>query len=91
VVTHEHDGGIDGFISSYRYMPEQNWGYVALVNDAGSYQALEKLNRLAIEFLSKDYPKPYKPVLATAARRLAKLCRLLRSASATRSTAVIPR
>src|SRR5947207_1775197 len=24
VVTHGHDGGIDGFISSYRYMPEQN-------------------------------------------------------------------
>ncbi len=26
VVTHGHDGGIDGFISTYRYMPEQNWG-----------------------------------------------------------------
>ena len=24
LVTHGHDGGIDGFISSYRYMPEQN-------------------------------------------------------------------
>ena len=32
MVTHGHDGGIDGFISSYRYMPEQNWGYVALLN-----------------------------------------------------------
>src|SRR5436190_624383 len=31
VVTHGHDGGIDGFISSYRYMPEQNWGYVILL------------------------------------------------------------
>ncbi len=27
VVTHGHDGGIDGFFSSYRYMPEQNWGF----------------------------------------------------------------
>jgi len=64
VVTHGHDGGIDGFISSYRYMPEQNWGYVVLLNDAGAGEALENINRLVIEFLSKDYPKPYKPVNA---------------------------
>jgi CubicO group peptidase (beta-lactamase class C family) len=64
VVTHGHDGGIDGFISSYRYMPEQNWGYVVLLNSAGSQEALENINHLAIEFLSKDYPRPYKPVNA---------------------------
>jgi hypothetical protein len=64
VVTHGHDGGIDGFISSYRYMPEQNWGYVVLLNSAGAGESLEHINRLAIEFLSKDYPKPYKPVSA---------------------------
>src|SRR5216684_2712560 len=66
VVTHGHDGGIDGFISSYRYMPEQDWGYVVLLNSAGSGEALENINRLAIEFLSKDYPKPYKPVVSMA-------------------------
>lgn len=70
VVTHGHDGGIDGFISSYRYMPEQNWGYVALLNSAGSQEALENINRLAIEFLSKDYPKPYRPVSARAPAEL---------------------
>jgi CubicO group peptidase (beta-lactamase class C family) len=64
LVTHGHDGGIDGFLSSYRYMPEQNWGYVVLLNSAGSQEALENINHLAIEFLSKDYPKPYKPVSA---------------------------
>jgi hypothetical protein len=70
VVTHGHEGGIDGFISSYRYMPEQNWGYVALLNSAGSQEALENISRLAIEFLSKDYPKPYKPVTAIASADL---------------------
>jgi len=70
VVTHGHDGGIDGFISSYRYMPEQDWGYVALLNSTGSGEALENINRLAIEFLSKDYPKPYKPVTALAPAEL---------------------
>lgn len=64
VVTHGHDGGIDGFISSYRYMPEQNWGYIVLLNSDNSQQALESLNRLAIDFLSKDFTKPQQPVTA---------------------------
>jgi CubicO group peptidase (beta-lactamase class C family) len=62
LVTHGHDGGIDGFISSYRYMPEQNWGYVILLNSDNSQQALESLNHLAIDFLSKDFPKPQQSV-----------------------------
>jgi CubicO group peptidase (beta-lactamase class C family) len=70
VVTHGHDGGIDGFISSYRYMPEQNWGYVVLLNSDNSQQALETLNRLAIDFLSKDFPKPQQPVTVLPAKAL---------------------
>jgi hypothetical protein len=62
VVTHGHDGGIDGFISTYRYMPEQNWGYVVLVNADFSGKALDDLNQLAIDFLSKDFAKPQPPV-----------------------------
>ena len=58
VVSHGHDGGIDGFISSYRYMPEQNWGYVVLLNADFSGKALDELNTLAIDFLSRDFPKP---------------------------------
>jgi len=63
VVTHGHDGGIDGFISSYRYMPEQNWGYVILLNSDNSQQALEGLNHLAIDFLSKDSTKAQQPAI----------------------------
>ena len=70
VVTHGHDGGIDGFISSYRYMPEQNWGYVILLNSDNSQQALESLNHLAIDFLSKDFSKPQQPVTALPAKSL---------------------
>jgi hypothetical protein len=43
---------------------------VVLLNSAGSQDALENINRLAIEFLSKDYPKPYKPVAALAPTEL---------------------
>jgi len=70
VVTHGHDGGIDGFISSYRYMPEQNWGYVILLNSDNSQQALESLNHLAIDFLAKDFPKPQQPVMALPVQTL---------------------
>jgi CubicO group peptidase (beta-lactamase class C family) len=72
VITHGHDGGIDGFISSYRYMPEQNWGYVILLNSTVSGQALEDMNHLAIAFLSKDFPKPQQPVLSPSANELEK-------------------
>jgi hypothetical protein len=72
VVTHGHDGGIDGFISSYRYMPEQNWGYVVLLNSTNSGRALEELNRLAIDFLSKDSPKPQQAAINFSVSELKK-------------------
>jgi len=72
IITHGHDGGIDGFISSYRYMPEQNWGYVVLLNSTLSGKALGDMNHLAIEFLSKDFPKPQQPVISLAMQELKK-------------------
>jgi CubicO group peptidase (beta-lactamase class C family) len=72
VVTHGHDGGIDGFISTYRYMPEQNWGYVVLLNSTTSYQAILDLNALAIDFLSKDFAKPQQPAVPMSAADLEK-------------------
>ena len=70
VITHGHDGGIDGFISSYRYMPEQNWGYVVLLNSTVSGQALEDMNHLAIDFLSKDFSKPQQQIVPLPASEL---------------------
>jgi len=73
VVTHGHNGGIDGFLSSYRYMPEQNWGYVILLNSTSSGRGLTETNRLAIDFLSKDFPKPQQAAIKPAASDLEKL------------------
>jgi len=73
VVTHGHNGGIDGFLSSYRYMPEQNWGYVILLNSTSSGRALTETNRLAIDFLSKDFPKPQQAAINPPAAELDKL------------------
>jgi len=72
VVTHGHDGGIDGFISTYRYMPEQDWGYVVLLNGDFSGKALGDLNKLAIDFLSRDFPKPQLITPAASAVELKK-------------------
>src|SRR5690349_1676219 len=72
VITHGHDGGIDGFISTYRYMPEQNWGYVVLLNSTVSGKALGDMNHLAIEFLSKGFPKPQQAVITFPADELKK-------------------
>jgi CubicO group peptidase (beta-lactamase class C family) len=72
VVTHGHNGGIDGFLSSYRYMPEQNWGYVILLNSSHSGRALTDMNRLAIDFLSKDSPKPQQPAISVSTADLEK-------------------
>ena len=73
VVTHGHNGGFDGFLSSYRYMPEQNWGYVILLNSTSSGRALTETNRLAIDFLSKDFPKPQQAAINPPASELEKL------------------
>ncbi len=72
VVTHGHNGGIDGFLSTYRYMPEQNWGYVILLNSSNSGNALRETNRLAIDFLSKDFSKPQQAIVSPPASELEK-------------------
>src|SRR5260370_39318338 len=51
-------------------MPEQNWGYVILLNSDNSQEALESLNHLAMDFLSKDFVKPQQPVITLPAKAL---------------------
>lgn len=70
VVTHGHDGGIDGFVSTYRYMPEQDWGFVVLLNTDSAGRALRDLSELAADFLSKDFAKPQQPVVPLMTSRL---------------------
>jgi len=53
-------------------MPEQNWGYVVLLNSTVSRKALDDMNHLTIEFLSKDFPKPQQPLISLTANELKK-------------------
>jgi CubicO group peptidase (beta-lactamase class C family) len=46
-----HNGGIDGFISSYGYLPDCGVGYVLLLNSTRSPRALDAIHHLLVEFL----------------------------------------
>ena len=61
-----HNGGIDGFLSSYGYSPSRDVGYVVLINSTHAPQALTRLSSLAIRYLKRDVEPPPKPTLAVA-------------------------
>jgi CubicO group peptidase (beta-lactamase class C family) len=68
-----HDGGIDGFLSSYGYVPSQGVGWVVLLNSTRSYQALLEIRALAAAHLlaGRDLPPPPRvPVPDDALARL---------------------
>ncbi len=62
-VGHGHDGGIDGYISSYRYFPGPGVGYVVLLNSSSSGRALRDLDRLALDYLTQGTPAPAPPTI----------------------------
>jgi CubicO group peptidase (beta-lactamase class C family) len=61
-----HDGGIDGFISSYAYSPSRDVGYVVLLNSTGprAGEAMRRLSRMAIGYLKRDVAAPPRPDVA---------------------------
>lgn len=56
-----HDGGIDGFLSSYGYLPGQGVGFVVLLNSWRSPAALVAIRHLVIEYLLDGVPVPLPP------------------------------
>jgi CubicO group peptidase (beta-lactamase class C family) len=67
-----HNGGIDGFLSSYAYSPSRDVGFVVLLNSAGprAGEAIQRLSRLAITYLKRDVEPPHKPEVAIATETL---------------------
>jgi hypothetical protein len=58
-----HDGGIDGFTSTYGYSPSRDVGYVVLLNSDGAraVEALTRLSSMALRYLKRDIEPPSKP------------------------------
>ncbi|HEV2298999.1 MAG TPA: serine hydrolase domain-containing protein [Candidatus Acidoferrales bacterium] len=56
--SHGHDGGIDGFISTYRYFPEFGVGDVVFLNSSSSGAALEDIDVLLVKYMTQSITKP---------------------------------
>jgi CubicO group peptidase (beta-lactamase class C family) len=59
IVTHGHNGGIDGFLSSYEYMPDQGLGYFLSIN--ASSPALSQIEDLLFAYITRGVAVPPKP------------------------------
>jgi CubicO group peptidase (beta-lactamase class C family) len=55
-----HNGGIDGFLSSYAYSPSRDVGFVVLLNSTGARagEAMRRLSALAIGYLKREVEPP---------------------------------
>lgn len=56
-----HDGGLPGFLSSYRYFPELGVGYVMLLNGSHSFAAYHEIRTLLFAYLARDRALPSPP------------------------------
>ncbi|MGC2445616.1 serine hydrolase [Candidatus Binatus sp.] len=59
IKTHGHNGGIDGFLSVYAYMPEQGLGYFLSIN--ASSPALSQVEDLIFAYITRGVAIPPKP------------------------------
>jgi CubicO group peptidase (beta-lactamase class C family) len=68
VLIRGHDGRIDGFLSSYGYLPAQGTGFVLLVNSTRSLRAVIAIRHLLVEYLLRheDVPPPPRAVVSEA-------------------------
>jgi CubicO group peptidase (beta-lactamase class C family) len=57
---HGHNGGIEGFLSSYGYLPDHGVGYFFSIN-AANPDAAKKLGELLRSYLTRDLTKPATP------------------------------
>jgi hypothetical protein len=55
-----HNGGIEGFYSTYAYSPSRDVGFVVLLNSTGPTvaDAARRLNSLAVRYLKRDIDAP---------------------------------
>lgn len=69
--SHGHDGGIDGFISTYRYFPELGIGDVVFLNSSSSGAALNDIDVLLVKYMTQGIAKPQPPATQVSDAQLA--------------------
>ena len=55
-----HNGGIEGFVSSFAYSTSRDVGYVVLLNSTHSGDAMRRISQLAVRYLKADVDPPAK-------------------------------
>lgn len=81
IKVYGHDGGIEGFTSSYAYSPAAGIGYVVLLNSAISRDARRTISDLALAYLTRDLTPAPKPRLAVPAADLQRVAGHYRDAN----------
>jgi CubicO group peptidase (beta-lactamase class C family) len=59
IKTHGHNGGLDGYLSDYAYMPDQGLGYFFSIN--ASSPALKQIDDLIFAYITRAVAIPPKP------------------------------
>ena len=65
-----HDGGIGGFVSTYRYMPDQGLGYVVLLNSSTPGRAAQAVLDVVFNYLTSRLATPKQPPIPLAESQL---------------------
>ena len=56
-----HNGGIEGFISSFAYSTSRDVGFAIMLNSTHSGDAMRRISQLAVRYLKSDVEPPPKP------------------------------
>jgi CubicO group peptidase (beta-lactamase class C family) len=61
ILTRVHDGGLDGFLSRYAYMPESGSGYFFSINTSTPGQGFKEIETLLSDYLMRGIQAPPPP------------------------------
>jgi CubicO group peptidase (beta-lactamase class C family) len=61
ILTHGHDGELDGFLSRYAYMPDQGVGYFFSINTSSAGGGRNEINKLLFDYVTGGIASPPRP------------------------------
>jgi CubicO group peptidase (beta-lactamase class C family) len=61
ILTHGHDGGLDGFLSRYAYMPDRRGGYFFSINTSSPGNGFKQIDNLLFDYVMRGIESPPQP------------------------------
>lgn len=68
MIMRGHDGGMPGFHSSFRYIPELGVGYAFLLNSNYTFRGYADIRALLYAYVTRGHPVAARPAVAAAER-----------------------